>query len=73
MPAAPAEKNSNFEVAIRVRAYQIYEARGKQDGHDWCDWYRAESELNSARREAHKNEDTASRLAVLYEMLTDGR
>jgi len=39
MPAAPAEKNSILEVAIRVRAYQIYEARGKQNGHDRCDWY----------------------------------
>ncbi len=30
---------------IRVRAYQLYEQRGREDGHDLQDWFKAESEL----------------------------
>ena len=31
---------------IRVRAYEIFVARGAAHGHDWADWFRAEHELN---------------------------
>ena len=31
--------------AIAYRAYELYEARGRQDGHDIEDWFHAESEL----------------------------
>ena len=31
--------------AVAARAYAIYEARGKHDGHDQEDWYTAEAEL----------------------------
>ena len=34
-----------FEDQIRARAYQLYEERGKEDGHDVDDWIRAEAEL----------------------------
>ena len=30
---------------IRLRAYDLYEKRGKEDGCDMDDWLRAESEL----------------------------
>jgi len=30
---------------IRQRAHEIYEARGRQDGHDLDDWLIAESEV----------------------------
>jgi hypothetical protein len=33
------------EEYIRLRAYHIYEERGRQDGHDQEDWYQAESEI----------------------------
>jgi hypothetical protein len=33
------------EEYIRVRAYQIYERRGRQDGHDVDDWLLAEAEI----------------------------
>jgi predicted small metal-binding protein len=41
-----------LEGRIRVRAYQLYEQRGKQDGHDLEDWFQAEAELagQKARR-----------------------
>jgi hypothetical protein len=30
---------------VAARAYSIYEARGKEDGHDEEDWHKAEAEL----------------------------
>jgi len=30
---------------IRQRAYELYEARGKGDGHDLEDWLQAEAEI----------------------------
>ena len=32
-------------LAIELRAYELFEARGCENGHDWEDWFRAESEL----------------------------
>ena len=34
----------DFE-AIRARAYELYEQRGRQDGNDEADWLQAEAEL----------------------------
>ncbi len=33
------------EEYIRLRAYQLYEQRGRQDGHDREDWFQAEAEV----------------------------
>ncbi|MFQ5753673.1 MAG: DUF2934 domain-containing protein [bacterium] len=33
------------ELDIRQRAFELYEARGCEDGYDLDDWLRAESEL----------------------------
>jgi Protein of unknown function (DUF2934) len=33
------------EEYIRLRAYQLYEQRGRQDGHDMEDWLQAEAEV----------------------------
>jgi hypothetical protein len=35
----------DLDQQIRLRAYQLYEARGREDGHDLDDWLRAEEEL----------------------------
>jgi len=37
------------EEYVRIRAYQIYEARGRADGNALQDWLLAESELNSCQ------------------------
>ena len=37
--------NDNVEDQIRMRAYELYEARGFVDGHDVEDWYQAQEEL----------------------------
>jgi hypothetical protein len=40
----------NLEDRIRARAYELYEERGKEDGHDLDDWLRAEAEVTSSKR-----------------------
>jgi Protein of unknown function (DUF2934) len=40
-PATPVER----EAAIRRRAYEIYEQRGRADGFELEDWAQAETEI----------------------------
>ena len=35
-----------LHLAIACRAYELFETRGGEHGHDWEDWFRAESELH---------------------------
>ena len=41
--SAPIEQASRGDLIAR-RAYELYEERGREDGHDWDDWFRAERE-----------------------------
>ena len=34
-----------LEQQIRERAYELYEARGQEDGHEQEDWFRAKEEI----------------------------
>jgi hypothetical protein len=34
-----------LEDQIRQRAYELYEARGREDGHEQEDWFRAKEEI----------------------------
>jgi Protein of unknown function (DUF2934) len=34
-----------LEYQIRLRAYQLYEAGGREDGHELEDWFRAKEEI----------------------------
>lgn len=54
MPKDPPKKKPAERIAdpspeemIRIRAYALYEERGKEDGHDLDDWLRAEAELTA--------------------------
>ncbi len=40
----------NLEEEIRRRAYELYEQRGRQDGHHMEDWLRAEEEVTRGAR-----------------------
>ncbi len=40
---------SDGEEKIRLRAYQLYEERGRTDGHALDDWLQAEAEILSTR------------------------
>ena len=33
-----------LEYQIRLRTYELYEARGREDGHEQEDWFRAKEE-----------------------------
>ena len=35
----------DLQDEIRARAYELYEQRGREDGHDLDDWLQAESEV----------------------------
>jgi Protein of unknown function (DUF2934) len=48
-PATVASDPEELERQIGRRAYEIYEARGREDGHDLDDWLRAEEEITSKR------------------------
>ena len=51
-PKNPAtESHPNLEENIRCRAYELYEARGREDGHDLDDWRRAEAEVAGTAEE----------------------
>jgi hypothetical protein len=41
---------SNLEEKIRGRAYELYEQRGREDGHEAEDWLRAEEEVKGKQR-----------------------
>lgn len=36
---------SRNEEEIRLRAHELYEARGREDGHELDDWLQAEAEI----------------------------
>jgi hypothetical protein len=40
--------DASLEEAIRHRAYELYEERGCEDGHNVDDWLRAEAEITGA-------------------------
>ena len=40
-----ATVGDNVEEQIRTRAYELYEARGGEEGHDLEDWLEAEAEI----------------------------
>ena len=40
---------TGLEEAIRQRAYQLYEERGREDGRAEEDWLRAEAEIQGKR------------------------
>ncbi len=49
-PATAVSDPQELEIQIRERAYELYEARGREDGHDREDWLRAEEEIMEKKR-----------------------
>jgi Protein of unknown function (DUF2934) len=59
VPSAPieadlqkADRDGELQDQIRARAYQLYEQRGRDDGHDLDDWLQAEAELSEVQKAA---------------------
>jgi hypothetical protein len=46
----PTERHPNLEEEIRRRAYELFEERAREDGHDLDDWLRAEDEISAAAK-----------------------
>ena len=45
-------ESNELQEKIRLRAYALYEQRGREDGHDLEDWLRAESEVTERKARA---------------------
>ncbi len=57
MPTLPTETLAtespiDIREQVRRRAFELYEQRGREDGHDIDDWLQAESELILPRTKA---------------------
>ena len=57
MPTLPTETRAtespvDIQEQVRRRAFDLYEQRGREDGHDLYDWLQAESELVQKRTKA---------------------
>jgi len=57
IPTSPTETRATESLAdlqgqISRRAFELYELRGREDGHDLNDWLQAESELVPPRTKA---------------------
>ena len=50
--ATVASEPQELEIQIRQRAYELYEARGREEGHDLDDWLRAEEEITAKSERA---------------------
>jgi HSP20 family molecular chaperone IbpA len=44
-PAAVSWEMQQVQLDITRRAYELFQIRGREHGHDWEDWFRADSEL----------------------------
>jgi Protein of unknown function (DUF2934) len=44
-PATVTREPHELEHQIRLRAQELYEERGREDGHELDDWLRAEAEI----------------------------
>jgi len=44
-PVTSINEPQELEQYIRLRAYELYEERGREDGHELEDWFRAKEEL----------------------------
>jgi hypothetical protein len=50
-PGMVEQTTIEFEQQVRCRAYELYEDRGRTDGHAMDDWLRAEPEITGGKRE----------------------
>jgi hypothetical protein len=46
-PRSNDQEPENLREPIELRAYELYEARGRVDGHHEDDWYQAENEIRN--------------------------
>ena len=57
---APSEQTESLinaamalvDSTVQIRAYELYELRGRTDGNAQQDWYQAETDLRASRKQA---------------------
>ena len=49
-PISTIPDPAQLEEQIRCRAYELYEARGREDGRDLDDWLQAEGEILGSKK-----------------------
>jgi len=50
----PLSHDTPEEHEIRIRAYELYEQRGRENGHDMDDWRQAEAELSTQTTQSYR-------------------
>ena len=48
-PTQVTKSAPDLQEQVRSRAYDLYEQRGREDGHDLEDWLQAESEVTQQK------------------------
>jgi len=48
-PSTGTSEPQELEHKIRLRAYELYEARGRKDGRELDDWLRAKEEIREEK------------------------
>jgi hypothetical protein len=48
-PSTATSEPQELQHEIRLRAHELYEARGREDGHELEDWLRAEEEITEKK------------------------
>ncbi len=48
-PSTGTSEPQELEHQIRLRAYELYEARGRKDGRELDDWLRAKEEIREKK------------------------
>ena len=69
-PCAPEDLQwdmQQIQLAITRRAYELFEMRNREHGHDWEDWFQAESEL--LRPVSTAISETAERFSIRANVL----
>lgn len=67
----PAERE--VQEAVSLRAYEIYQSRGGEYGHDLDDWLQAENEVLAALTEPQAPDLTAGSTKVAVEIGDTGQ
>jgi DUF2934 family protein len=51
-PGTVTSEAEDIESQIRLRAFELYQDRGRKDGHELEDWLRAEDEITGKKARA---------------------
>ena len=65
-PEALRWEMQQIQLAVARRAYELFESRNREHGHDWEDWFQAESELLRPVSTAVSDLQTASAFASTF-------